>query len=68
MKKASKKQAVNDSQFELLFNFCGEFDAILKKDYKNSKLKEAITYTQYCIVMFTNVMNEATELLNYNKK
>ncbi len=49
----------------MLYNFCGEFDEMLKKDYKKLKLKEkGVTFPQFCIGMFSNIMDEAKEVLN----
>jgi hypothetical protein len=51
--------------FEMLYNFCGEFDEMLKKDYKKLKLKEkGVTFPQFCIGMFSNIMDEGKEVLN----
>lgn len=57
--------------FEMFYNFCGDFDAMLKKDYKTSKLKEeGVTFPQFCITLFAVFMENANESLNIkpNKK
>lgn len=53
----------------MFYNFCGDFDAQLKKDYKKSKMKEeGVTYPQFCITMFATIIEEANDVLNIKKK
>ena len=52
----------------MFYNFCGDFDTMLKKDYKKSKSKDkGITFPQFCVVVFANMIEEAEGLFNYSK-
>jgi hypothetical protein len=55
--------------FEMFYDFCGQFDELLKKDYKKSKAKaNGVTYPQFCIGVFANFIDTANELLNTKPK
>jgi hypothetical protein len=54
---------------EMFYNFCGTFDKLLKADYRKSKMKEkGVTFPQFCIVTYSNFMEEANEVLNIKPK
>jgi len=53
----------------MFYNFCGQFDDMLKKDYRKSKSKDkGITFPQFCVVMFANIAEEANQLFSKPKK
>lgn len=53
----------------MFYNFCGDFDKLLKQDYRKSKAKEkGITYPQFCIVTFANILDEGKKVLNIKTK
>lgn len=53
---------------ELFYDFCGTFDALLRKDYRKSKLKDkGVTFPQFCVVTYANFMDEANKVLNIKK-
>jgi len=55
--------------FEMFYDFCGQFDKQLKKDYNKSKVKtNGVTYPQFCIGVFANFMDTANDLLNIKPK
>lgn len=49
--------------FESFYNFCGTFDKELKKQYRKSELKNQISFPQFCITMYANLLDDAKELL-----
>lgn len=54
---------------EMFYDFCGTFDKTLKADYRKSKAKEkGITFPQFCIAVYSNLMEEADEVLNIKPK
>lgn len=54
---------------EMFYNFCGTFDKLLRADYRKSKMKEnGVTFPQFCIVTYSNFMEEANEVLNIKPK
>jgi hypothetical protein len=54
-----------EQQFEALYNFCGSMEKTLQYDYKKQKLKsKGITYPQFCIVVFSNLIGESKKILN----
>lgn len=54
---------------EMFYDFCGTFDKMLRADYRKSKSKEkGITFPQFCIVVYSNIIEEADELLNIKPK
>lgn len=54
---------------EMFYNFCGTFDKLLRADYRKSKMKEkGVTFPQFCIVIYSNFMEEANEVLNIKPK
>jgi hypothetical protein len=56
----------NLNTFESFYNFCGTFDKELKKQYKNSELKNQISFPQFCITMYANLLDDAKQLLTKN--
>jgi inorganic pyrophosphatase/exopolyphosphatase len=53
----------------MFYEFCGEFDDLLKKDYRKFKLKDqGVTYPQYCVTVFATFIEEANDVLNIKKK
>jgi hypothetical protein len=57
--------------FELFYDFCGTFDEKLKKDYRKSKIKDkGVTFPQFCVTMFANLIEESNQIFNIksNKK
>ena len=59
----NKKQI---NPFELFYSFCGTFDKLLKKEYSKQKLKsKGITFPQFCIVTFSNMIETAEDVLNF---
>lgn len=59
-----KKKKLNP--FELFYDFCGTFDKTLKREYIKQKLKsKGITFPQFCLVTFTNMMETAEDVLNF---
>jgi len=55
--------------FKMFYEFCGEFDDLLKKDYRKFKLKDqGVTYPQYCVTVFATFIEEANDVLNIKKK
>ena len=53
----------------MFYDFCGQFDKQLKKDYNKSKIKtNGVTYPQFCIGVFANFMDTANEVLNVKPK
>lgn len=62
------KKKHTEEMFELFYNFCGTFEHLLKKDYKKSKTEnQGITYPQFCVVMFSNFLEEGKNLLTIKK-
>ena len=48
--------------FEILYNFCGDFHEVLESDYKQQKLKDAgLNFPQYCVVVFANLIEPQTK-------
>lgn len=44
---------------ENFYEFCGTFDKQLKADYiKNNVKKQGITFPQFCIVVYSNAVDE----------
>lgn len=65
--KAMKTKTKNDT-FEMFYNFCGDFDDMLQKQYKKTKIKDkGVTFPQFCITVFANMIDEANEVLNIKK-
>lgn len=47
------------NKMENFYNFCGTFDKQLKADYiKNNIKKQGITFPQFCIVVYSNTVDE----------
>jgi hypothetical protein len=55
--------------FETLYNFCGEYDKLLIDDYKEQKIKEqGVSFPQFCIVVFSNLLEKNSSVLQNKKK
>lgn len=55
--------------FEMFYDFCGVFDKDLKKDYRKSKISaHGVTFPQFCVTMFANLVDDANEVFNVKKK
>ena len=55
--------------FETLYNFCGEYDALLMSDYIEQKIKDqGISFPQFCIVVFSNLLEKNSSVLQNKKK
>lgn len=53
----------------MCYNFCGDFDEVLRKDYKKTKLKEnGVTFPQFCISVFVTFMERANDEMNVESK
>lgn len=52
----------------MFYNFCGTFDKSLRADYRKSKSKEkGITFPQFCIAVYSNLLDEVKEKHNVSK-
>ena len=58
-----------DSTFELFYNFCGQFNAQLEKDYKKAKMNNlGVSFPQFCIITFANLMEDSNKPVKRTKK
>ena len=54
------------NEFEMFYNFCGDFDEMLKKEFKKSGgSKQGMSYPQFCIALFANIIDEASDALTF---
>jgi hypothetical protein len=63
-----KKTQVNQV-LKSMYDFCGTFDKLLQSQYRRSKIADkGVTLPQFCVVMYEEFMNEASNLLTIKPK